>query len=141
MAVRSLAAKHLQPCAGRDAQCMPTAVIFLAAALRNLQAAVGAPLVLFAAQDDHRVGAELGYLQGKGLLLDGGDFMRHQGGEILALKSLQELVQHLTIRAHAIAVAVTAMVVIRQGAQERDAVDEDALRAHLGGRLQQQAVG
>ena len=98
------AAEDLQPLAGGDAQRVPAGVVVLAPALGDLQAAVGAPPLRLAAQDDHRVAQELGHLQGEGLLLDGGDLVRQHRRQVLALQPFQQLLQELAVGAHAVAV-------------------------------------
>ena len=133
-------AEHFQPEAGRDPQRVAAGVIVLAPALRDLQVAAAAPPMRLAAQDEHGIGQVLGDLQGEGLLGDGGHLVRQHRCQLLALQPLQQLLQQLAVVA--LMPGAIAAVGERGGhrPQERDAVDEDALRAHRGRGLQQQAV-
>jgi hypothetical protein len=71
-----------------------------------------------------------------------GDFVRQDRRQLLALQPFQEQLQHLAVRAQAVALfPVGAGRVVRHRAQQRDAIDEQALGAHLGGGVQEQAVG
>ena len=103
-------AEDLQPLAVGNAQRVQAGVVVLASALGDLQAAAGAPPLRLAAQDDHRVAQELADLQGEGLLLDGGDFVRQDRRQVLALQPLQQQLQELAVGAHAVAVTPVGVV-------------------------------